>query len=443
MSEKTKKSRLFKNINLFMLIVSAVLAFLLWITLSLTVFPETTIYLKNVPIDYSLEQSYVSDIAGLSILSKSDDTVNLSIKGLRYKIGDYRPEDVHVGLNLDNVKSAGTYDLHLVVTSVNGDEIEVEYEPKTVKVEFDNMVYRTFSFEDGSLTADISKISAADGYLLEDRDVTISPSTVTLYGPKDYIDKITRCSVAANNPATVKQSVKTANTSLVMYNESNQLESDKITADVNNFQLEVPVSITKDIKLEIGFRPYQDFDFSSLEGKYTIEPETITVKSQDQRVLSIESLPVGDIDIRTLAVGTTLTGRIPTSEYFTNISGIDNVVVNFELEGYTSKSLSLSTDRVKILYPPAGYNVDIVTDVIKDVIIYGPSEDIENITALDVVAELDFMNYDTITGTRYANVTIRLPDYHRCWSFGSDHRILINVTEKVADDVDVADHQEQ
>lgn len=442
MSEKTKRISLFKNGNLILLIVSAFLAFLLWITLSMTVFPETTVYLKNVPIDFSLEQSYVADIAGLSIMSKSHETVNLSIKGLRYKIGDYSADDVHVGINLDNVKAPGTYDLSLVVTSVAGDDIQVVHEPLTVKVEFDNMISKVFSVEDGTLVADVSKISAAEGYLLDDNDVTITPSSVELYGPKDYIDKITYCSVVANSPATVKQSVTTSNTSLVMYNESNEFYSEKITADTDKFQLEVPVSINKDLKIDIGFRPYYTgFDFDSLTGKYTIEPGSITVKSQDDRILGIDSIPVGDIDIRTVTVGTVFSGKIPASPYYTNVSGIENVFVSFDLEGYSTKNMSLSIDRVKILYPPVGYKVEIITDIIKDVAIVGPSEIIENISSLDVVAELDFMNYGTISGNRYATVNIRLPDYNQCWAFG-EYRIIINVVEDIADDVDVGEQQD-
>lgn len=437
MAEKTKKIRLFKNVNIILLVVSAFLALLIWITLSLTVFPETTVILKSVPIDFSLDNSF-AEFSGLSIMSKSQDTVNLNIVGLRYQIGDYSTEDVHVTLNLDSVRASGLYDLPLIVTSVDGHDIQVAHEPQTIRVEFDHMITKTFSVEDGTLSADVSKITAAKGYLLDTSHVTISPSTVELYGPKDYIEQITSCQVVANTPATVKQNVKTSNTSLVMYNGTSEFESEKITTEIEDFQLEIPIFLNKDLKIGVSYRPYYPgFDFDSLEGSYTIEPESVNVISQDERLLDIDTLPLtGNIDIRQIRMGTALTVGIPESAYYTNISGVDRVVINYNLDGYSDKTLSLSSDRVKIIYPPAGYDVKVLTDIIKDIVIVGPSEMIDKITANDIVVELDFLNYWSFEGMRDATVTVYMPDYPQCWAYG-EYRIVVNVVPETTDEIEV------
>ena len=138
-TEKKTKNKFFKSGNFYLMIFSLVLAFVIWIIMSLTVFPETTITLKEVPIDFSLDGSY-ADVAGTSVMKTSVDTVNVVISGERYLIGDYTAEDIHVGINVDAVRATGSYELSLVVTSVNGDTIEVEQiEPSSVKVDFDYM----------------------------------------------------------------------------------------------------------------------------------------------------------------------------------------------------------------------------------------------------------------------------------------------------------------
>lgn len=114
MPEKLKKRNSSVNrSSIITFVVSAILAVLIWLVLSLTAFPETTLSLKDVPIDFSIANSY-ADNSGLSIMSRSDETANVRIKGLRYQIGEYTNDDIHIGLNVDSVRAAGNMTLLLL-----------------------------------------------------------------------------------------------------------------------------------------------------------------------------------------------------------------------------------------------------------------------------------------------------------------------------------------
>lgn len=418
MPEKSKKTKPLRNSNLFLILISAIIAFALWIVMSLTAFPEMTQVIRNVPIDFSLAGSY-ADVAGISILDTSNQTVNLRITGQRYLIGDYTSDDVHVGINLDSVRAPGVYELALVVTSNNGDEIEVEQiEPSTVRVEFDYIITKEFSVADGTLAADISSLSASQGYLIDPSEVTINPSTVELRGPRDYINQITSCVVKVDSSSTLKTTLTTDNTSLVMYNGENVVEDEKITAQTDSFELTVPVYMRKDLNLDVVIQTYFDqFDISSL--KYTIDPSTIAVRSQSDRITDLDEISLGFIDLRNIDVNrTTFQMPINDTEYYTNITGLDTATVTFDLENYSMKTVSLSNSQVYPINVPSGYTVNVESETIQNVTIVGPSDVIDQIDSSDVIAQLDMLDYNVTEGYNIYPVSVYLPTHNDCWCVG-------------------------
>lgn len=448
MAERAKKTDkpLAEN-NLFMLIISVVSAFILWIVLSLTAFPETTVVLREVPIDYSLDGSY-ADVTGISVLDMSDTTANVRINGQRYLIGDYSNDDIHIGINLDTVRAPGVYDLPLVVTSTNGDAIDVDtIEPSTVKVEFDYMITKSFSVADGTLTADISNISAADGYIVDPAEVIIEPSVVEIYGPRDYVNQVTSCEVKVQSGATVMTTLQTSNTSVTLYNGENIVNDSKISVQSENgFALTIPVYMRKDMKLDVEIQTYFDqFDISSL--KYTINPSEITVRSQSDRISNIDEITLGYVDLRSLDIRSNIILPINNTDYYTNISGYDTATVTFDFENYSTKTLTINNSQIYPINVPNGYQVDVETDRINNIKVIGPSEIIEQIDSKDLIAQIDMLDYNITEGFRMYTVTVYLPMYNNCWCCGT-YQVACNVqqvddnqTVQRNDDGNAADNQ--
>lgn len=433
--------------NLFMLIISVVSAFILWIVLSLTAFPETTVVLREVPIDYSLDGSY-ADVTGISVLDMSDTTANVRINGQRYLIGDYSNDDIHIGINLDTVRAPGVYDLPLVVTSTNGDAIDVDtIEPSTVKVEFDYMITKSFSVADGTLTADISNISAADGYIVDPTEVIIEPSVVEIYGPRDYVNQVTSCEIKVQSGATVMTTLQTSNTSVTLYNGENIVNDSKISVQSENgFALTIPVYMRKDMKLDVEIQTYFDqFDISSL--KYTINPSEITVRSQSDRISNIDEITLGYVDLRSLDIRSNIILPINNTDYYTNISGYDTATVTFDFENYSTKTLTINNSQIYPINVPNGYQVDVETDRINNIKVIGPSEIIEQIDSKDLIAQIDMLDYNITEGFRMYTVTVYLPMYNNCWCCGT-YQVACNVqqvddnqTVQRNDDGNAADNQ--
>ena len=433
MAERAKKTdKPLADNNLFLLIMSVVSAFILWIVLSLTAFPETTVVLRDVPIDYSLDGSY-ADVTGISVLDTSDTTANVRINGQRYLIGDYSNDDIHIGVNLDTVRAPGVYELPLVVSSNNGDVIDVDtIEPSTVKVEFDYMITKRFSVADGTLTADISNISAADGYIVDPAEVIIEPSVVEIYGPRDYVNQVTSCEIKVQSGATVMTTLQTSNTAVTLYNGENVVNDSKISVQSENgFALTIPVYMRKDMKLDVEIQTYFDqFDISSL--KYTINPSEITVRSQSDRISNIDEITLGYVDLRSLDISSNISMPINNTDYYTNISGYDTATVMFDFENYSTKTLTINNSQIYPINVPNGYQVDVETDRINNIKVIGPSEIIEQIDSKDLIAQIDMLDYNITEGFRMYTVTVYLPMYNNCWCCGI-YQVACNV-QQVDDD---------
>ncbi|MCD8107894.1 MAG: hypothetical protein LUE20_08060 [Oscillospiraceae bacterium] len=433
-TEKTaQKTKFFKSGNFYLMLFSIVLAFVIWIIMSLTVFPETTITLKDVPIDFSLDGSY-ADVAGISVMKTSVDTVNVVISGERYLIGDYTADDIHVTVNVDAVRATGSYELSLVVTSVSGDTIEVEQiEPSTVKVDFDYMVSKTYSVEDGTLVADVSNLTAADGYIIDEDEITISPSTIELYGPQDYIDQITSVAVKIDNSAIIQSTMTSNLNSVILYRGNDEFTSEDVTIDNESFEVTVPVYLLRTIPLDITLTSNVDsFDLSSIA--YSINPSSITVRSQNENVNSITNINLDYISVNKITVGSVFSVSIAENANYENISGIDTATVTFDLEGYAEKVVTVSNSQIYILNSTDDKLVTVEQAQIQNVILVGPEDVLEQISSSDVVAEIDMLDYaNTTSSYTIMDLTIYVPGYDNVWSYGT-YRVYVSIENVETED---------
>ena len=422
----TQKTKFFKSGNFYLMLFSIVLAFVIWIIMSLTVFPETTITLKDVPIDFSLDGSY-ADVAGISVMKTSVDSVNVVISGERYLIGDYTADDIHVGINVDAVRATGSYELSLVVTSVNGDTIEVDQiEPSSVKVDFDYMVTKTFSVEDGTLVADVSNLAAADGYIIDEDEITISPSTIEVYGPQDYINQITSIAVKVDNAATIQSTMTSNLNSVILYSGNDVFENEDVTINNESFEVTVPVYMVRDIDLGVTLTSTVDsFDLSSIS--YSINPSSILVRSQTTDLNNLDTINLDYISVNKITVGSVFDVTIDKSSNYENISGIDTATVTFDLDGYSEKVVTISNSQIYIMNSSGDKTVTVEQAQVQNVILVGPTDVVEQISSSDVVAEIDMLDYaNTNVNYTIMDLTIYVPGYDNVWCYGT-YRVYVSI----------------
>jgi len=189
--EKKIKFRTFNNLmenNKFVLFLSLVISFLVWVAVAMYASPEESFTIYNVPITVNTENSLVAQ-KGYKNFWQSDEKIDVTVTGPRYLITSLTPDDILVSANLNTVDTAGVSQLALKVSlKENSQDITISAQSKTfVDIYFDTELEKKFDIQlDQSLVSE----KLADGYQLNSAELTVS--SVTLRGPKTEINKIVR-----------------------------------------------------------------------------------------------------------------------------------------------------------------------------------------------------------------------------------------------------------
>lgn len=425
MAEEKRKRRSFFTANIPQLILSVFLAMVLWLVLSMTVFPDMTVFLYDVPIDYSLEGSYAS-LAGLSVIQNDIDQVNLTFTGRRDAMSSYTNDDIHVRVNLETVRGSGTYTLPLIVESDRGDRLEnLSVVPDAVHITFDKISTKTLSVADGTLVANISNISAEQGYIIDPTEVEITPSEITISGPQDYISQVTSCVLNFDSQLSLRSTRKLRPSGYTLYNGVNLFESQEVTLSSDDFSVNVPVYMTKELPLNVVLNSYTPYvDASTVP--YRLSTETIKVRSEDNSIANIKDINLGIIDIRDVVPGSVKTIEIPQNSHYTNISGVDTVNVNFDLEGYADKDINLTSSQIHPINGPDGYDVTIEQNKLQLKVV-GPAEVLETLDASNFVGQIDLMDYSIRPGVMFLSVTVYAPGHPDVWVVGRNNQVLTSI----------------
>lgn len=416
MAEKRVKNKK-RRANIGLAVLSIILAMALWLILSVTTLSEIQVTLRDVPIDFSLENSY-AELNGLSVISRDLENISVSFTGQRDRIGNYTADDIRVSLDLNTVRTSGSYDLPLIVESVNGDQIEnIEIAPRrTVHVEFDRFNYKTLTVDNGSLRLDLSNIRAAEGYVIDEEEIAITPSEVILYGPQDYLDQVTSCVISFVNEMRLSESINASTTNIKLYSNNAVFDNPRVSLESDLFNVLIPVYRTKSVPLKVAIQSYSDeIDVSGIE--YTLSTDSILVRSQTIDPDTLEDITIGTISLRDIRPGFVETLTIGRDSHYDNISGIDEVEVRFDLDGYIEKTLTLTNSQILQINRSSEYNVIIETDRMQ-VTLVGPAEELEALDASSVVAQINLLDYTLYTGPRFFNTTVYVPGHPDIWSVG-------------------------
>ena len=162
------------------IIGSILVAIALWIYVDTVTSPEVTLKVKNVPVEFSGEDTTLAD-RGLLLLSGYDTTGDLVIKGPRNELRKLDRSKIRIVANTSNIKEAGSQTLTYEV--VFPDNI------RRGKLTVDSASIYSITVTVGELDSKEVPIqceivgSVADGYMAG--ELTLDPEVLLLRGQRD------------------------------------------------------------------------------------------------------------------------------------------------------------------------------------------------------------------------------------------------------------------
>lgn len=420
-----KKLRFLRNTtnDIFLRIYAIILAILIWFIISVTLYPTITRTINNVTVAPIITTGTVAEDFGLSPVNIDKEEVSVRIIGKRVDIGDLSSEDLEAKLIVDSsVNKPGEYELEVEIVSKNKKKFEVKnISPSKIKVQFDSIVEKDFP-----VYIEAPNISVADGYLME--PISANPTNIKVKGPKSEVEKITKVVARTDEKQTLSETLSIKDTDIILYNGDTILSKDNFEFSTNKIELTVPILMQKTLpfKLEIQNAP-TNFNLSSLD--YTLSNSEIDIAAPVSSLKDLGEIHLGYLNLSSVDINSTFSYNVDLPSNYKNLSGFNSVDVKFNWNNYASKTISIDKSKIFVINAPSKYDIKVKTSGISNIKIIGPKNVINNITAANIIAEVDLFEANLNESTYSMPVKIYSPQYNNVWAYGN-YNVTISVSEK-------------
>lgn len=400
--------------NLPMIILSLLLAILIWLVVAMTLYPSIPKTIENIPLSVDIAGSPAAD-SGLSVISCDVDTVDVQLVGSRTQIGNLNAENLTAYVDYENVTSTGKKTLSIKVKSDSGINYEVKsITPSTAVVELDK--YDTLPFE---VKPKIPNVKYAEGKTINPDEFTCEPDIINITGPSAQLAKISSVYAVSDRNLTLDSSYTLNSDEVQLFSEDGtRIDASSLLFDTSTFTINIPVLTQKTVKpvVQILNAP-TDFDQSCLDFKMSADSLTIASNNSFSEIpdtLDIGKIPLSDLDIgysNTFDISSVLetSGMI-------NKSGIDSITVTLNDEGLAKKEIVLDGSSIRLSNTPNdNYDYDILTQKLT-ISVIGPEGVISELTASDFTADVNLLNADTSQDQFNYDVTISCLTHDNVWS---------------------------
>ena len=391
------------------------IAVIMWVVVTTVVQPGTTITLSNIPVDYTYDSSVYTS-RGLSIVDAPERSVNLTISGDGYTIGDLKQEDFVVYPDCSSVRSSGTKNLQLRVRCINSAvagniSVSIANPNSTVDVVFDVVQEKTLPIQ-----VNTRYLTIEEGYILY--STAASNETVTLTGPSQELAEAASCTAEVSYGDPLSDSV-TVTTALRFYSESGQeLTFDYATMDHGAVDVTLTVYKTAQLPINVRFvNTPPNFDPSVLI--YSLSQTELRVAGPAAAVDNLSELAVGTIDLSTFALDKVYEMPITLPSGLVALDNVDTVTVSFNCSAMDTKTLNIPAENVEVINLPSTYQLTVETDRLMNVTLCGPAAVLEGLTADQVVARIDADDFAVALGQQNIACSIYVPADGRVFALGS------------------------
>ncbi|WP_294500811.1 CdaR family protein [uncultured Gemmiger sp.] len=421
-----KKRSLMDN-KLFLLVISLLCAIISWSIVTLTFDPEGDREFTVSEINYSYNSNLYTAM-GLDIVDAPQNTsVRVKVEGSGTVIGQLSASDLMVYPNYSTVTGSGEQTLTLQARIANSqfannasNIVLTVLTPTQVTVVFDRVSEKTLP-----VTIETSGLRIAEDYMLYRSSAV--PAEVTITGPQSELDSI--ASVVAPVAMDGELSDSTSQTAALELRDEggNVITPEYTSMDSESANVTLTVYQVRELPLAIDFiNTPTNFDTSSLD--YTLSQETMLVAGPTRTVSALSELSVISFDLgqqfafdRDYQLPVELPGGLVALDDTTSVT------LSFDTSGMSA--VTLNVPNIQTINMPSNYDIEVMTERVPHVTLYGPQDEIAQLSPESVVAQLDCQNLQIAAGQQTLPVTIQIPSSSRVFAVGS-YSVLCQITAR-------------
>lgn len=401
-------SDLFYN-NRFLLVFSIVAAVAIWLVVAVEFGEDIEYTVKGVKVTLS------ENHGGLSAFGDTDFTVDVTIRGKKYIVeSDETAESIIVNANTGHVNSVGEKTIDLEVSSSEARPLYefVDLSQETIEVNFDYPKEKEFKIET-DITFENSPV--ADGYHMADFIVS-NAYTVEVSGPETEVNKIEKVVARATLEGNLRQSETFTAELVAVTKDGSTLEF--VTLNIKSVQVTAPVYKIMTLPLTCDFSNIP-MEYLEKLPDYSISPATVKVGIPDDQAQGKENVVLSTkIDFSSLQTGQNTFTISATSDEITGgilLDEIENFVVTVDVKDMSTKSIEPPSEITPSNVPD---NLEVTLSQLNftEVIVIGPQEELDTLTADDLIFTADFSGLDD-NSSDVVTVPVKISG-DKCWAFG-------------------------
>ncbi len=426
MKKKTAKNKkehrslgkLFYN-DKFVMIFSALTAFILWIVVSTNSQESITTTITNIPVSLPPLSNE------LTFFNTEELTAEVRITGNALIVSTVSNSDIYVtAADVSEITSPGEYTINLIPkkSSIKSDfNFDSSPTPSSLTVYVDRYTEKEFA-----ITNQVNIQSVAENRYAS--SPTLSQQTVTISGAESIINEIAEVSAVYTFSNTLSTTT-TQTVPLVLYDANHRIiQSEYIKMNVENTIVTVPILETKRVPIEVDYINVPSGII--LDNSWVnVSPTEIYLAAPKDVIENLDKITTSTVDLSTINLinnTSTVSLNLPTG--CKNLDNIEQATVQFDMTNMAQKSFTI--ENFSVINQTAERRAT-VTSKSLTVTLVGPKSEIYALDAKNITAIID-MSSDFPMGLTEAAVQIQLPDTASdCWVYGN-YTVTINVAEASA-----------
>lgn len=295
-------SQFIKKHDIWLRLLSLVLAFVLWAIVMDEENPNRTVSFSDFPVTVKGESQLLA-VHGLSLIEAEADGVFVQVSGPRNQIQnkDDLRRRITAEIDLSGISEPGEYDLAVsVVVSRAGVEVS-SISPRSIHVRVDKVTTATVPVRvDAAGTP-------ANGYRIG-KPEPVTTDRVTIEGPASELDGVAYAYAVIS--AEGRQATVTEDCALTLYSDAGQpITNGHVTCKTGKIKVRLPVYPIETIPLTVTLK--DGGTVSAAQTKVSIEPGSINVVGDPNVIAGMSVINLGEIDLGSIKIDVPLEIRIP------------------------------------------------------------------------------------------------------------------------------------
>ncbi len=390
----------------FMALLSAVVAFGLWVYVVTVITPEyeTTIY--DIPVKLEGEDLLEYKKIPLVLMTEDLPKVNLKLYGNRSDLNKLDNENIILKVDVSNVAEPGEQSLSFTISfpgDINENEIQVQSrDPGRISLVFERLVRKEVPVEV------IYSGTLPEGYIVDKSDVTLDYEKVSISGPESAVEKIAKAVIKVDLEGRTEPFSESYRYTLCD-EEGKPMDAGKVVTNAAEIKHTMIIQKVKEIPLRVNLIEGGGATAATVDVR--IDPETIRVAGSEAALEELDELVLGTIDLSKISGMTRYDMDLVLPTGVTNITGVTKVGVIVRVKERQTKVFTVGPDQIQLLNVPEGMKATLVSQSLT-ITIRGTQEQLDQLTAGEILVKVD-LSAETRKGLVTLKPTIVLPDKYQ------------------------------